>query len=30
VEITPAGTSKLVLLYQPLEHGPVVPLIVSV
>jgi hypothetical protein len=30
VEITPAGTSKLVLLNHPLEHGPVVPLIVSV
>ena len=30
VEMTPAGTSKLEALYQPLEHCPVVPLIVAV
>jgi len=26
----PAGTTRLELLNHPLEHGPVVPLIVSV
>jgi hypothetical protein len=30
VEMMPAGTTRLELLNHPLEHGPVVPLIVSV